>query len=309
MTQKNQNQPLNENSLKKTIVSLQELENIMSDMTKISKVNKLGLNEYDAYIKLMQEKRNNSQGIESRMEKHHILPRFEGGDNSNQNRILLTVKEHVIAHWIRYKSLNKTQDLAAYLFRIGDTNEALKLRDKNVKAAREKDRESKLGFFDSKFQTKMGQRGGPIGGSADTESQFLARQKVGLTYGRITGIGNQKDKLREFVSSFSIWAFSLKAKNEPYSKDRGEEFYSLLSPKESFVEVVSKLKEFRKNRIEEGKNIATMHKLVYKQRNNMFGWRIVKTLTCSEAVEGIKTFISDLSLKNEILHFNGLEEA
>jgi len=35
----------------------------------------------------------------------------------------------------------------------------------------------------------------------------------------------------------------------------------------------------------------------------MFGWRIVKTLTCSEAVEGIKTFIADLSLKNEILHF------
>jgi hypothetical protein len=272
-------------------------------MKELSKMEKLGLNEYDTYIKLIQDKRNNSQGIESRMEKHHILPRFEGGDNSNQNIILLTVKEHVIAHWIRYKSLNKTQDLAAYLFRIGDTDEALKLREKHVKAAREKDRECKLGFFDSKFQTKMGQRGGPIGGSADTENQFLARQQVGLTYGRNTGIGNQKNELREFVSSFSIWAFSLKAKSEPYSKDRGEEFYCLVSPKESFVEVVAKLKEFRKNSIEEGKNIATMHKLVYKERKNMYGWRIVKTLTCSEAVEGIKTFISNLSSKNEILHF------
>jgi len=112
----------------------------------------------------------------------------------------------------------------------------------------------------------MGQKGGPIGGSADTENQFLARQQVGLTYGRKTGIGNQNNKLREFVSGFSIWAFSLKAKNEPYSKDRGEEFYCLVSPKESFVEVVAKLKEFRKNSIEEGKNIATMHKLVYKER-------------------------------------------
>jgi len=46
-----------------------------------------------------------------------------------------------------------------------------------------------------------------------------------------------------------------------------------------------------------------MHKLVYKQRNNMYGWRIVKTLTCSEAVEGIQKAISELSLKNEILHF------
>jgi hypothetical protein len=35
----------------------------------------------------------------------------------------------------------------------------------------------------------------------------------------------------------------------------------------------------------------------------MYGWRIVKTLTCSEAVEGIQKAISELSLKNEILHF------
>jgi hypothetical protein len=113
---------------------------------------------------------------------------------SHDNRILLTVKEHVIAHWIRYKCLNKIQDLSAYLFRIGDTEEALKLRDQHVKAAREEDRANKRGFFDTQFQIEMGHRGGSKGGSANTKAQFLARQKVGMTYGRVTGTENQNEQ-------------------------------------------------------------------------------------------------------------------
>ncbi len=35
----------------------------------------------------------------------------------------------------------------------------------------------------------------------------------------------------------------------------------------------------------------------------MYGWRIVKTLTCSEAVKGIQNTILDLNLNNESLHF------
>jgi len=42
-----------------------------------------------------------------------------------------------------------------------------------------------------------------------------------------------------------------------------------------------------------------MHKLVYGERKNMFGWRIVKTLTCSEAVKGIQDFSRN---SKEILH-------
>ncbi len=167
------------------IVSIEELQAILSHMQKLSKREKLGLNEYDTYIYFIRKNRQ-PQAMNKRMKKHHIIPRFDGGGNMDENLIFLTVKEHVIAHWIRYKSLNKTQDLSAYLFRIGNTEEALKLRDQHIKAARDEDRIQKRGFFCSKFQSKMGHRGGSKGGSADTEEQFLARQKVGLNYGRIT---------------------------------------------------------------------------------------------------------------------------
>lgn len=125
---------------------------------------------------------------------------------------------------------------------------------------------------------------------------------MGFSQGQKTGINNQNKPLHEFVSNFSVWAFSSTAKQQPRCQHRGYEFFCLISPKKSFVEIVDKLKEFIPESIEDGKNIATMHKLVYKKRKNMYGWRIVKTLTCSEAVKGIQDSISDLNLNNDSLH-------
>ena len=31
-------------------------------------------------------------------EKHHIVPRYMGGDNSNQNLVHLSFREHILAH-------------------------------------------------------------------------------------------------------------------------------------------------------------------------------------------------------------------
>jgi hypothetical protein len=51
------------------------------------------------------------------IEKHHILPRFDGGTDDPSNLVLVSIKEHVIAHWLRWRSLEKPQDYAAFLFR------------------------------------------------------------------------------------------------------------------------------------------------------------------------------------------------
>lgn len=39
-------------------------------------------------------------------ENHHIIPKCMGGDNSKSNLILLTPKEHFIAHWLLWKGHN-----------------------------------------------------------------------------------------------------------------------------------------------------------------------------------------------------------
>lgn len=45
-------------------------------------------------------------------ERHHIVPRSLGGDNSKQNLVLLTAKEHFICHLLLVKMF--TNDQAAY---------------------------------------------------------------------------------------------------------------------------------------------------------------------------------------------------
>jgi hypothetical protein len=281
----------------------------------IAKSQGTSLNPYDTYIlecKQRQTSRVDSQGNAILgVEKHHIIPRFDNGPDTPENIVFLTVKEHVIAHWLRWKVLNKPQDYRAFLFRIGDTEEALAQRRESILEARERDRVNRTGFFSTEFQTEMGRRGGSIGGSSNTIEQFRARQAVGLTYGRPTGIGNQGPLLTQFISKFSIWAYSAKAAHEKRGAIRDDECFFLVSPKDAFVDITRALNNFVPYSIT---NSASMHKLVYGEpkRHQLYGWKIVNTLTRSEVREGIQEFIQKnptafLQYEESLMLSEGLE--
>jgi hypothetical protein len=287
------------------VVSEAELNGIYEKMVKQSEL--LGIDPYLAYISTIRDKVVKITENDNRLpvlEKHHITPRFEGGTDDPENLILLTVKEHVIAHWLRWKVKGKRGDYTAFLFRIGDTEEALQLQREAIMNARERDRENQAGFFNSDFQRKMGSRGGIIGGSRNTEAQFLARQEVGLTYGRQTGIGNQSPGLRTFIDNYSIWCYT--------NNKTDEKLYCLVSPKSAFVDVTRQLEVFVPGLI---KNSSSMHKLFAQRtssnwRPQMYGWKIGTTLTRSEVKEGIKQFISPTVIflyDEEFMLLEGLE--
>ena len=42
-------------------------------------------------------------------EKHHVIPRSFGGDNSISNLVVLTAREHFIAHWLLTKMVTETK--------------------------------------------------------------------------------------------------------------------------------------------------------------------------------------------------------
>lgn len=50
-------------------------------------------------------------------EEHHIIPRSEGGDESENNKVLLTAREHYIAHWLLFRE-NPTQARACAFWRM-----------------------------------------------------------------------------------------------------------------------------------------------------------------------------------------------
>lgn len=55
---------------------------------------------------------------------HHIIPRHMGGTDDPENLIELTLAEHAMAHLKLYEEHGKRQDLWAYKFLSGQTEEA-----------------------------------------------------------------------------------------------------------------------------------------------------------------------------------------
>jgi hypothetical protein len=63
-------------------------------------------------------------------ENHHIVPKHMGGDNSKDNLVLLTFREHVLAHYLLWRIYKKDGDKIMWLLRSNQKEEAQLLRSK-----------------------------------------------------------------------------------------------------------------------------------------------------------------------------------
>jgi hypothetical protein len=91
------------------------------------------------------------------LQKHHIIPRFESGTDSNENFVRLSPKDHTLAHFYRYRIYFQLGYKVAYEMRRNQTNEVNLLREK-VAAATNKI--NKRLFWDVLWQSKQGEKGG-----------------------------------------------------------------------------------------------------------------------------------------------------
>jgi len=56
-------------------------------------------------------------------ERHHILPKSLGGDNSPENLTYLTGRQHVLAHWLLYRLYNNSEmAMAFFIMRANKSN-------------------------------------------------------------------------------------------------------------------------------------------------------------------------------------------
>lgn len=58
---------------------------------------------YNSLVKRCQMRGLDKKCVDFYTEKHHIIPRSLGGDNSKSNLVLLTAREHYLAHWLLTK--------------------------------------------------------------------------------------------------------------------------------------------------------------------------------------------------------------
>lgn len=70
--------------------------------------------------------------LDSYKEKHHIVPKCMGGDDSRENLVLLTARQHFIAHWLLFKIYKNFKLANAWhsMCRIGKGQEARKINSR-----------------------------------------------------------------------------------------------------------------------------------------------------------------------------------
>lgn len=101
------------------------------------------------------------------METHHILPKHAGGDDSEENLVNLTYREHTLAHRLLYKIYGRDGDYLAYRLMSGLYEDRLfELRSHAGKLGGAVNKESGHIY-------ELGKKYGPIHGKLLHESGFL----------------------------------------------------------------------------------------------------------------------------------------
>ena len=156
-------------------------------LTLLEKRKQVGRDVYLEFMEKMKKKKHyytpakgvvpqatNSDFIDSRtgvcryLEKHRILPGYESGCYSEDNIVLLTFAEHVLAHYLRFLQYGKVADrlavnkmlgqdtvqtrreMAQYAGSLGGKQQQQNLRDQN------------RGWYNSEVQRKLGKKGATV---------------------------------------------------------------------------------------------------------------------------------------------------
>lgn len=186
-------------------------------------------------------------------EKHHIVPKHSGGTDDKENLIYLPPHIHTLTHYYRWLSFQEIGDKVAYEMRRNQNIESVKLRSQlDVETNKQKGNT----FWNSEWQRKQGIKGGTKGGSANTQNQFIARQKVGKTYGKKNGISRQKSDLVEMLKNSTTWKHKT-----------GKTV--ILPPQESVTKLCEELQSIQ---YFDTPNKALIGKLLRGEKKQLYGW-------------------------------------
>lgn len=78
------------------------------------------MNKYLRFIEHCKKKRYHPNEY---LERHHIVPRHAGGTNNKDNLIKISLKDHILAHKIRYEVYKNPCDLSAHNYMTGQSAE------------------------------------------------------------------------------------------------------------------------------------------------------------------------------------------
>ena len=104
------------------------------------------MNWTSIYDNLIQRAKSESRtkSNETYYERHHIIPKYMNGSDDEENLVLLTFREHIIAHYLLWRMYGNKEDQIMYQMRSGQREDAQRTR---VELAVEANRNGGNGFW------------------------------------------------------------------------------------------------------------------------------------------------------------------
>ena len=213
---------------------------------------------------------------------HHMRPKFDGGLVIPENEVVVTFLEHVLAHYVRWRILGKSQDRTAFLFAVDMKAEALALIEKT--------RRTNYNIFleeNPDHYSKMGKKGGLIGGKLGSKTDKIRAGILG-------GIAKQKPELTEFLTSYAIWFYCKKSQN----------IFFLIGPHIALKDVAKVLNE--QSGVSSIKQPSNLSGTISGEKNHAYGWTPLLIFNQSEVKMGVKNWIINYPDKTLIVE-SGLD--
>lgn len=115
---------------------------------------------------IVNKKRKTEYKKGSNLHVHHVIPKHNGGSDDESNLTYLTLREHILAHYLLYRLYKNVNDLRA-MYMLG-----AELTSDQRRIIGEYCRDNNIGFFDQKHKQhrKMWSKKGYLSQKADYES-------------------------------------------------------------------------------------------------------------------------------------------
>ena len=108
------------------------------------------------YDKLIETRRSRKLNSRTYYEKHHIIPKSHGGDDSKQNIIKLTAREHYIAHWLLHRIYPEDTNMAFAFWKM--TFPGTKFVERNYKISSRAYEEAKSAMAEANRKINTGRK-------------------------------------------------------------------------------------------------------------------------------------------------------
>jgi hypothetical protein len=123
------------------------------------------MNYLKHYEKLISSKKliGRKKGGTEYFEKHHIIPKWLGGNNSKDNLVLLTAREHFVAHWLLWKHYKTRPSALAFhkMTKSKNKSQERNFNSKQFEIARKAFSESQTGCLNHMWNKPSPNRGKP----------------------------------------------------------------------------------------------------------------------------------------------------